>query len=684
MANSAFYMTRSIDAGCSWAPLVYPCFDRPTITAWIVVDEDTVLAGGGGANHGYVYRTTNHGAQPWSAFMVKNTATALAGDGVDFDLSLPRAADSDVLYGDDQGQVFLSQDLGATWVEIADAATGAFGSQAAQTYVVFDPGYGTAGDPGENTFYAAGGSDIGRCAYNADALPFKQNWVYICPAAATCETCALYQASGIDAVGDTVLYVSDAGGGSDVPSSVTVSGTVEMGCYACAYGEGCYGDFSFTAEEVTVAGPTAFINGELVQITGWDLTCTTTCTDNDPFPDTCTITISGQIDFVGLSSGAVGYISFTGASPTTYYCATCDCDASNSCTSIATVLSSHLVVTASAGASAAPTGVWRSVNPLDPMPPAYPALVEWEFLAPLTVPPYMFLHDEAGRILGAGLGVNPDDLWLTAASNMLWCLDNTGGVDSPTDTIWMWDDPLAAPVIQVSPADGALLATETIATLEWEALDAATLYEVKVYVECPECLSPNEMKPFTTETTTATCITITGLTPGKTYFWKVRVACNSPQVSKWSDLRSFDTALSATIFCSPECGAENITLTPNFSWSAVTGATSYEIEVSTTEDFATVLASGTPTINAWDGLPQLDYSTTYYWRVRAVNNGVYSGWTYCLFSTLDEPEAPPEPVEPVIIEQSEITPTWIWVIIGIGGALTIAVIILIVTTRRVP
>ncbi|MGD9394566.1 MAG: hypothetical protein PVJ81_06425, partial [Dehalococcoidia bacterium] len=313
MANSAFYMTRSIDAGCSWAPLVYPCYDRPTISAWIVVDEDTVLAAGASADAGFVYRTTNHGAQPWSSFMVKNTVGNFAGDGVDFDLSLPRAADSDVLLGDDQGQVFLSQDLGATWVEIADAATGAFGSQSAQTYVVFDPGYGTAGDPGENTFYAAGGSDIGRCAYNADALPFKQNWVYICPAAATCETCALYQASGIDAVGDTVLYVSDAGGGSDVPSSVTVSGTVEMGCYACAYGEGCYGDFSFTAEEVTVAGPTAFINGELVQITGWDLVCTTTCTDNDPFPDTCTITISGQIDFVGLSSGAVGYISFTDA-----------------------------------------------------------------------------------------------------------------------------------------------------------------------------------------------------------------------------------------------------------------------------------------------------------------------------------------------------------------------------------
>ena len=41
------------------------------------------------------------------------------------------------------------------------------------------------------------------------------------------------------------------------------------------------------------------------------------------------------------------------------------------------------------------------------------------------------------------------------------------------------------------------------------------------------------------------------------------------------------------------------------------------------------------------------------------------------------PEAPPPPPEPT-------TPVYIWVIIGIGAALVIAVIILIVRTRRVP
>jgi hypothetical protein len=430
------------------------------------------------------------------------------------------------------------------------------------------------------------------------------------------------------------------------------------------YSDTCTCDVTITDTLVVVDG--IFTTGEPVVIVSYNLYCTAGGG------------IAGTMTVMGLINGGIGSVTIAETLPT-------PCSLCNPPGSIFEVISANLTATVTSVTAAHPTGVWRSVNPLDPMPPLYPALVEWEFLQAGALGPIEILHPEAGYALGNSYNVWPDDLWLTAASNMLWAIEDDGiRADCPTDYIWMWEDPLATQVIQVSPADGALLATETSATLEWEALDGATLYEVKVYVECPECLNPLEMKDFTTETTAATCITITGLTPGKTYFWKVRVACDSPVCSKWSDIRSFDTALSATIFCSPECGAENITLTPNFSWSAVVGATSYEIEVSLTEDFASVLASGTPTINAWDGVPELDYATTYYWRVRAVQGSVYSGWTYCLFSTIDEPIPPAEPVEPVDVTINEITPTWIWVIIGIGGALTIVVIILIVTTRRVP
>ena len=170
-------------------------------------------------------------------------------------------------------------------------------------------------------------------------------------------------------------------------------------------------------------------------------------------------------------------------------------------------------------------------------------------------------------------------------------------------------------------------------------------------------------------------------------------------LSKWSDTYTFTTGLLTPVRCSPICGAEDVIITPAFTWSEVSGASGYEIEVATNEDFDPIVASGTPTINAWD-CPELEYGTSYYWRVRAIKDGVVGSWTYCKFST---EEAPPEaPAQVWVCPQCGLTfsseaalqahidaehappatPVYIWVIIGIGAALVIAVIILIVTTRR--
>jgi len=481
-------------------------------------------------------------------------------------------------------------------------------------------------------------------------------------------------ASGIDAAGDTALYVADAGGGDPVAASVTVAGTVEVECVTCSVGD-CGGDFTIPATTVTVTGPTAFIHGELAQIVSDNLVCETDCAGD---PVVCTFTISGEIDFVGLSSGAVGFITVTDLVPTTFEC---NGTTLGSCTSNTIVLSGHLQITSTGGTAACPSGVWRTLNPMDLMPPAFNfPLVEWEFLdcCPPAPVPASLQHPVAN----SGFSVYPDDLWLTSGSNVLWALDS----GNPT-YIWMWDDPLATPVIQISPANGALLPTTSSATLEWEALDGATHYEVYIYSFCAAC--PENMVPFDDFVTDLTCIVVDGLTPGTTYYWKVRVACDSPVVSKWSTLRSFDTALSAVPYlCSPICGADDVILTTNYSWDAVLGATSYELQIVAagadgTADW-TGAATLTTDVNAMASIPGLEYSTVYYWRVRAVSDGVYSAWAVCLFTTIAEPVEPPAPTPPVEVITEEITPTWIWVIIGIGAALVICVIILIVTTRRVP
>jgi hypothetical protein len=668
MANTEFYMARTLDAGCSWAPLTYPCFDRPSISAWIVVDEDSVLAAGAGDFAGYIYRTTNHGAQPWDVFEVKNTVGVDACDGVDFDLSLPRAADSDVLFGDACGQVYISFDLGATWTEIQDVNTGDFNTAAIadtlMTYVVFDPGYAIAGDPGEKVVYAAAGSLIGRCAVDfAAALPFKQDWQYLNPGSGDCVPCTLCTASGIDAAGDTVLYVADGGAEGEV-SCYDFSGTIGV---RYPDGEGGYDtcDITIAAACATHVFGT-FVMNEPVTLVG----CNLTCGDDDD--------VVGTIQVEGLVNGGVATIEIDD-----YATFPCECTEDDLIECIDSEL--HVSSLPASGTNCAP-GVWRSVNPLALIDEAKGwNYVEWEFLDEGVTTPTILWHPAATEPAGyTAFTVYPDDLWLTFASNVLWVLESAPALDSPED-IWIWDDPLAVPVIQVAPADGALLATTTTATLEWEALDGAEYYEYMLYSYCPSC--PDNMVIFGSFTSllNQTCVVVEGLTPGTTYYWKVRVACDSPKVSKWSDLRTFDTALGAVPYlCSPWCGQDDVTISTAFSWDAVIGASSYDIEIATDEAFTDVVSSGTTTVNAWTAAAPLEYSTVYYWRVRAVKDGVTSAWAVCIFTTAAEPVEPPEAQPPVVVEQTEITPVWIWVIIGIGGALTIAVVILIVTTRRVP
>ncbi|MBA7618444.1 hypothetical protein ES703_25770 [subsurface metagenome] len=673
LANTSFQMFRTQDQGCSWRALSYPCAPLPTISAWIVVDEETVLAAGGGASSGFIWKTERHGTRPWSVVPVLNAAGAQAtSDGVDFDLSPNIGTDTSVLFSNDAGQVFISQNLSASpWSEITDiVGSASFNAGVYNTYCVFDPSYGTGNpDPaGENMIYAAAGTKVGRCDLNlVDLLPSDQDWVYISTAAATCDTFALKAASGIDAAGDTALYVSDAGTSTDPSGSLTLGGTigVRYTCLAVL----CTCDLTIDATDyddiTSVTG--VFQAGEPLTIIEYNLYCEVAGT------------ILGDFWVEGILSGAIGKLITVNEDETA--CGPCTVPTGG----VEILYSSLEVKTATATVGVDyPTGVWRTLNPMDPTPPVSPIpFVEWELL-PLSAP-HELKHPEAGVILANPLGVFPDDLWLTAGSNMLWALDYYV-LASITD-IYMWNDVLATPVIQMAPADGALLATTTTATIEWEPLDAATSYEYFIYSFCATC--PDNMVLFDNDETALTCIVIEGLSPGTKYFWKVRVACNDPYVSKWSDLREFDTALSTVPYlCSPWCGQDDVILTTNYSWDPVIGAGTYEVQVVAASADGTADWTGattlTATTNALASIPGLEYSTVYFWRVRAVSDGVYSAWAVCIFTTADQPAEPVDPVEPVDVIIQEITPLWIWVIIGIGGALTIAVVILIVSTRRVP
>ncbi len=171
------------------------------------------------------------------------------------------------------------------------------------------------------------------------------------------------------------------------------------------------------------------------------------------------------------------------------------------------------------------------------------------------------------------------------------------------------------------------------------------------------------------------------------------------------------TALGNPGILAPTTGDDTISLTPVFAWEAVSGAAGYYFELADNANFVLPLVSltgdvGRLIVTAYAYVGELPYSTAYYWRVKAVSGTVEAGdlaesaWVSGLFITKAEPEEPTPPVvieetEPpvIIIEQPDIivplpaetpiTPAWIYVIIGVGAVLVIALLVLIVRTRRV-
>jgi len=196
--------------------------------------------------------------------------------------------------------------------------------------------------------------------------------------------------------------------------------------------------------------------------------------------------------------------------------------------------------------------------------------------------------------------------------------------------------------------------------------------------------------------------------PGITYYWRTRVSGTTygPLISPWSEARSFTVSEVAPPpapvvkleLQAPAHGATNVPLKPTFAWTAVEGAVTYTFVVATDSAFTNKMvdksAGYSLTTNVYELARELEYSTTYYWQVTpcAAAKGAKAMLTPVvgIFSTMAEPVAPQPPVvikevaPSAPVEVPEAIPQWMLLtIIGIGAVLVIALIVLIVRTRRV-
>jgi hypothetical protein len=307
---------------------------------------------------------------------------------------------------------------------------------------------------------------------------------------------------------------------------------------------------------------------------------------------------------------------------------------------------------------------------------------------------------------------------LTAATNsILWAIDTdaydvqNGSASLPTyGQLWSYEDCAAklGPVL-TSPEDGAVLDCEPCAgcdaanfTLKWERPCLACSYDIEIMDE-----DGNVIVSWVDEDITGSPPTLfvdgsldSGyyyLECGETFSWHVRMANTDCECvhSPWSDTWSFTIAVGAADainLLAPVKGALDIPINNiGFSWTAVRNATSYSFVLSPNANLTGALVSQDMSTTAFNYVGPLDYSKAYYWQIVAWQDSTrLTTSSIGVFNTMAEPVAPTPPVEvtttpaPVInIPPAEqITPTWIYAIIGIGAALAVVVIVLIVRTRR--
>jgi hypothetical protein len=368
--------------------------------------------------------------------------------------------------------------------------------------------------------------------------------------------------------------------------------------------------------------------------------------------------------------------------------------------------------------SAAAYGVERTLYPLDPL-----GTIVWS-------------TGNTGIVAAGAFAVAARPNILTVADNTLYFCDRTGG---GTVVLWALNDTTATviPVI-TSPLDGGsigvdpvsgwgLLTTVTFDAIgsggglvnrwELEAGEVGVGWIGTTQAAAPPAAGTLVGEPTAPSLTIGSVVTAvaTGARPtwaaNTSYQLRVRArgvvnnaAGAGGLISHWSEPITVNIQAGVPVIApqvgpqllGPQPGATDVSLNPGFSWAPISGATLYRFWLALDSEL-TLTVEGTPvdvTNPSWQVPPgTLEPGTTYFWGVQAIEP-TESPLSIGTFQTISisEYECPfcDETFGSLGALESHIaaahpaaTPAYIWAIIVIGAVLMIAVIMLIVKTRRV-
>jgi surface protein len=190
-------------------------------------------------------------------------------------------------------------------------------------------------------------------------------------------------------------------------------------------------------------------------------------------------------------------------------------------------------------------------------------------------------------------------------------------------TVWSFTTekgPLAK-ITPLSPSNGTL--TEPIRpTLKWQNEPNYISYRVQVSIDGFNTFVVNEVVTDTTFTTPQ-------LNYSTQHQWRIRGA-TADENGEWSEPWSFTTIIQAPdkpVLLSPNDAITNLTVLPKLTWGVSDRAEKYQVQLSLTSNFSSV-AADTIGIQGTSFEPdKLQFNTSYYWRVKAINVGGESDWS---------------------------------------------------------
>ena len=227
-----------------------------------------------------------------------------------------------------------------------------------------------------------------------------------------------------------------------------------------------------------------------------------------------------------------------------------------------------------------------------------------------------------GRVMTSFNGNTLNECWdvVVQNDNKIVCVGYTG--NDIALCRYLGDDQPQLDVFNLAaPANNSTNQNFATMNISWTEAFGAASYEVEVATDI------NFVNITATGEVITLAATLTNLQPATAYWWRVRAGDGTNWgtfVGPWK----FTTAgLEAFNLTAPTNNANNVAYNVvNFNWTDNVGATGYHFMLDTDINFSSTPINYYPTASA-QSTTNLTPGTTYYWKVRATNDGTnYGNW----------------------------------------------------------